>query len=334
MRADTERKPGMADNSAISEIMRAVDAESLFSDNRKRAGIIYRRLMRLVHPDIDPSPEAAEAATRLNSLWESWHALYDHDHTSAPASAGDARHRQGSRLRKISKVRTTTGATAAVLFHDDAKTGSAWMQMWSQPSTGKSMRLGSDLLEAVNAMSAPAKDSPVLMPGNATSIIGMQSDGPHEAVRWTLPKPLDMGWTAGQLRDSREYWQGVGGRDIIWILKRLLYIDGLLNNAGLSLDPAMDAADSVIIAPQAHTVAFASPLSVKKGDDKGRPVLQVAARLIGSATGGEAQRLRMFINGCMGDEVSSSQKLMEELDYLAEDLYGKPSYHPMKDPMV
>lgn len=322
----------MADNSAISEIMGAVDAESLFSDNRKRAGIIYRRLMRLVHPDIDPSPEAAEAATRLNSLWESWHALYDHDRTSAPA--GGAHHRHGSRLRKVSKVRTTTGATAAVLFHDDAKTGSAWMQMWSHPSTDKSMRLGSDLLKAVDSMSAPAKDSPVLMPANATSIIGMQSDGPHEAVRWTLPKPLDMGWTAGQLRDSREYWQGVGGRDIIWILKRLLYIDGLLNNAGLSLDPAMDAADSVIIAPQAHTVAFASPLSVKKGDDKGRPVLQVAARLIGSATGGAAQRLRMFINGCRGDEVSSSQKLMEELDYLAEDLYGKPSYHPMKDPMV
>ena len=322
----------MADNSAINEIMRATDAESLFSDNRKRAGIIYRRLMRLVHPDIDPSPEAAEATTRLNSLWDSWHALYDHDHTSASASAGGARHRQGSRLRKVSKVRTTTGATAAVLFHDDAKTGSAWMQIWSQPSTDRSMRLGSDLLKAVDSMSAPAKDSPVLMPANATSIIGMQSDGPHEAVRWTLPKPLDMGWTAGQLRDSREYWQGVGGRDIIWILKRLLYIDGLLNNAGLSLDPAMDAADSVIIAPQAHTVAFASPLSVKKGDDKGRPVLQVAARLIGSATGGEAQRLRMFINGCMGDEISSSQKLMEELDYLAEDLYGKPSYHPMKDP--
>lgn len=322
----------MADNSAISEIMRATDAESLFSDNRKRAGIIYRRLMRLVHPDIDPSPEAAEAATRLNSLWESWHALYDHDHTSA--SSGGARHRQGSRLRKVSKVRTTTGATAAVLFHDDAKTGSAWMQMWSQPSTGKSMRLGSDLLKAINSMSALAKDSPVLTPGNATSIIGMQSDGPHEAVRWTLPKPLDRGWTAGQLRDTAEYRQGVGGRDIIWILKRLLYIDGLLNNAGLSLDPAMDAADSAIIAPQAHTVAFASPLSVKKGDDKGRPVLQAAARLIGPATGGEAQRLRMFINGCMGDEVSSSQKLMEELDYLAEDLYGKPSYHPMKDPMA
>lgn len=324
----------MADNSAISEIMGAVDAESLFSDNRKRAGIIYRRLMRLVHPDIDPSPEAAEAATRLNSLWDSWHALYDHDRTSASASAGGAHHRQGSRLRKVSKVRTTTGATAAVLFHDDARQGSAWMQMWSHPSTDKSMRLGSDLLKAIDSMSAPAKDSPVLMPANATSIIGMQSDGPHEAVRWTLPKPLDRGWTAGQLRDSREYRQGVAGRDIIWILKRLLYIDGLLNNAGLSLDSAMDAADSVIIAPQAHTVAFASPLSVKKGDDKGRPVLQAAARLIGSATGGEAQRLRMFINGCMGDEISPSQKLMEELDYLAEDLYGKPSYHPMKDPMA
>lgn len=324
----------MADSSAISEIMGAADAESLFSDNRKRAGIIYRRLMRLVHPDIDPSPEAAEAATRLNSLWDSWHTLYDHDHTSASmsASAGGAHNRRGSRLRKISKVRTTTGATAAVLFHDDAKTGSAWMQMWSQPSTDKSMRLGSDLLEAVNSMSAPAKDSPVLTPGNATSIIGMQSDGPHEAVRWTLPKPLDMGWTAGQLRDTAEYRQGVGGRDIIWILKRLLYIDGLLNNAGLSLDPALDPADSVIIAPQAHTVVFASPLSVRKGDDTGRPVLMAAARLIGPATGGEAQRLRMFINGCMGDEVSSSQKLMEELDYLAEDLYGKPSYHPMRDP--
>lgn len=322
----------MADSSAISEIMGAADAESLFSDNRKRAGIIYRRLMRLVHPDIDPSPEAAEAATRLNSLWESWHALYDH--ASASTSAGGARHRHGSRLRKISKVRTTTGATAAVLFHDDAKTGSAWMQMWSQPSTDKNMRLGSDLLKAINSMSAPAKDSPVLTPGNATSIIGMQSDGPHEAVRWTLPKPLDMGWTAGRLRDTAEYRQGADGRDIIWILKRLLYIDGLLNNAGISLDPALDPADSVIIAPQAHTVAFASPLSVRKGDDKGRPMLQAAARLIGPATGGEAQRLRMFINGCMGDEVSSSQKLMEELDYLAEDLYGKPSYHPMKDPMA
>lgn len=324
----------MADNSAISEIMRAVDAESLFSDNRKRAGIIYRRLMRLVHPDIDPSPEAAQAATRLNSLWESWHALYDHGRTpaSTSASAGGAHHRQGSRLRKVSKVRTMTGATAAVLFHDDAKTGSAWMQMWSQPSTDRSMRLGSDLLKAIDSMSAQARDSPVLMPGNTTSIIGMQSDGPHEAVRWTLPKPLDMGWTAGQLRDSREYRQGVDGRDIIWILKRLLYIDGLLNNAGLSLDSDLDAADSVIIAPQAHTVAFASPLSVRKGDDKDRPVLQAAARLIGPATGGETQRLRMFINGCMGDEISPSEKLMEELDHLAEDLYGKPSYHPMRDP--
>ena len=324
----------MADSSAINEIMSAADAESLFSDNRKRAGIIYRRLMRLVHPDIDPSPEAAEAATRLNSLWDSWHALYDHNHTSASASAsaGGAHHQRGSKLRKVSKVKTTTGATAAVLFHDDAKTGSAWMQMWSQPSTDKSMRLGSDLLKAINSMSAPARNSPVLMPANATSIIGMQSDGPHEAVRWTLPKPLDMGWTADRLRDTAEYRQGVGGRDIIWILKRLLYIDGLLNNAGLSLDSDLDPADSVIIAPQAHTVAFASPLSVRKGDDKGRPVLMAAARLIGPATGGEAQRLRLFINGCMGDEISPSEKLMEELDHLAEDLYGKPSYHPMKDP--
>ena len=68
----------MADNSAISEIMGAVDAESLFSDNRKRAGIIYRRLMRLVHPDIDPSPEAADAETLHNSIWDTWHALYEH----------------------------------------------------------------------------------------------------------------------------------------------------------------------------------------------------------------------------------------------------------------
>lgn len=51
-----------------------------------------------------------------------------------------------------------------------------------------------------------------------------------------------------------------------------------------------------------------------------------------SAPSRDGKNLMMFINGCKGDNVTDTESLLEELDDLAYDLYGEPSYHAMRDP--
>lgn len=324
----------MAVNEAISEIMNAVNSKDLFSSNRKRAGIAYRRLMRQVHPDFDHSKEAKQAAERLNVLWEDWRDRFDADSKGKKTSNP---RRPKSRLRKVARVRSTHGGTDAVVFHDDGRKDGSWIEVLSKPISGDTVRLSQEVLDGLNKLASMASGSPVLVPTRLDRVMLNQKDSQHESVRWTTIAPLKVGWTADVLRSTPEYKDGVNGRDLVWILKRLLYIDGILNQADLTVDMKTAVGeDQTLIAPEAHTVMLASPLTVcsidSEHDGHGRPILDAASRLIGPATGREGKNLMMFINGCKGDNVTDTESLLRELDDLAYDLYGEPSYHAMKDP--
>lgn len=53
----------------VREVLASADAGAFFGPNRKRAQIRYRRLARMVHPDMGGSEEAM---ARLNVLWDEY----------------------------------------------------------------------------------------------------------------------------------------------------------------------------------------------------------------------------------------------------------------------
>lgn len=316
----------MAANEAITEINEATTALGLFSKNRKRAGITYRRLMRQVHPDIDPSDEAKDAATKLNALWQEWQDLY------SGSSAKPKAKRSKPTLRRMARMRGGDGSTAFVIFRNDSD--GSWMQVTSKPSADHVMKTDDEIMTALNSLQDKAKGSPVLVPNHIEQVMVNQKDGQHEAMRWTTDPAIANAWTADDLLKTK-YGHGVHGRDIIWILKRFLYLDDLVNHAGLSVDTKLaKPEDAVLIAPSAHTIMLGSPLDLHRttDDDYGRPMLQAVRNLIGPATGDQSHKLAMFINGCISDDITSGRVVMSELDELSYELYGEPAYHRMDDP--
>lgn len=290
----------------IDEINSAVDADALFSTIKKRASNKYRRLMRAVHPDVDPSPEAAAAAARLNALWEDWRAKHDGKPTTAFTP------KTKTELVKILKT------DSSALF----KTNDGWLSVDREAG---SEPLDADVISAIKKLESILKSSPVEVGGSVSVLKIPQADGLHAAVKMEQAV-MDDGWTLSEIGVT-------SGRDAAWILKRLVFLAGALETVGLEV-PELGA--RVLVQPSKHMVGLFDFAGSARYDDTDAmtPLMSGFLECVVDENTDDGKRLAAFARGCMLRwSRPSPAGLMNELDEVLFDLYGKPEYHPMADPV-
>lgn len=306
----------MADSATVvDEIMSAADAMGLFGSIGKRAAIKYRRLMRTVHPDVDPSPEAAEAASRLNALWEEWQVAHGGKPTSKAAGHAPA--------AKTTRVLSTTETT---LF----KTDDGWLEVANKPTVASASDV-EDFSSRLGTLHKMVEGSPVWVPSpdEMEAILVAQKDGPHAAVK---VKPGAGGMTAGWPLAALG---AVDERDLAWILKRLVFLGSAMCNVGLSVP---DLGGRVMVRPSTHQVGVASFAGAEVMDevdethDPMAGLMDAFSVLAAESKGRGVRKLLAFAEGCKVASRPDGSDLMRELDDVLLDLYGARSYHEMEDP--
>lgn len=291
----------------IDEINSAVDADALFSTIKKRASNKYRRMMRAVHPDVDSSPEAAAAAARLNALWEDWRAKHDGKPTTTSFTP-----KAKPELVKILKT------DSSAIF----KTDDGWL---SVDRRAGSEPLDADVISAIKKLESILGGSPVEAGGSVSVLKIPQADGLHDAVK--IDRALmDDGWTLDKIGK-------VSGRDAAWILKRLVFLAGALETVGLEV-PELGA--RVLVQPSKHMIGLFDFIGSARYDDTDAmtPLMRGFLECVVDENTDDGKRLAAFARGCMLRwSRPSPSGLMNELDEMLFDLYGKPEYHPMADPV-
>lgn len=304
-------------NTAVGEIMSAADAAGLFGTIKKRAAIKYRRLMRAVHPDMDPSEEASEAASRLNALWEEWQA--DNDGKSTSPAAG---HAPAAKTKTI-KVLSTTEAT---LF----KTDDGWLDVANKPG-GSSVDSVEDFPRRLGKLHKMVEGSPVWVPSpdEMEPILVAQKDGQHAAIKIKSgDHGMVDGWPLAALG-------AVDERDLAWILKRLVFLGSAMCSVGITVP---DLCGRVMVRPSTHQIGVASFTGaecVDKIDGEHDPMVGLMdsfIKLAARGTGSGVRRLSAFAEGCKVSSRPDGTELMRELDDVLFDMYGTPSFHGMEDP--
>lgn len=312
----------MADSySAVSEIMTAADSIGLFGPIGKRAAVKYRRLMRSVHPDVDPSPAAAEAAARLNALWEEWQA----DYGSKPARDASS-HAPAAKTETV-KILATSEST---LF----KTAWGWLDVANKPApAGSTVRTASVPVGGLSKLHGMVAGSPVWVPSpdDLEPVMIAQKDGPHAAIKVKTggrPESMADGWPLAALG-------AVDGRDLAWILKRLVFLGSATAAAGVVFP---DLGERVIVRPSTHQLGVVSFIGVEEAPeidvahDPMASVMEAFVKLASTAASLDARKLTAFARGCMVASRPDGGELMRELDSVLLETYGPASYHEMKDP--
>lgn len=312
----------MADSySAVSEIMTAADSMGLFGPIGKRAAVKYRRLMRSVHPDVDPSPAAADAAARLNALWEEWQASYG----SKPAR--DASSHAPAAKTETAKILATSEST---LF----KTAWGWLDVANKPEpAGSTARTASVPVGGLSKLHGMVAGSPVWVPSpdDLEPVMIAQKDGPHAAIKVKTggrPESMADGWPLAALG-------AVDGRDLAWILKRLVFLGSATAAAGVVF-PYLG--ERVIVRPSTHQLGVVSFIGVEEAPeidvahDPMASVMEAFVKLASTAASPDARKLTAFARGCMVASRPDGGELMRELDSVLLETYGPASYHEMEDP--
>ncbi|GGS96440.1 hypothetical protein GCM10010156_63280 [Planobispora rosea] len=342
---------------AITLVNAATDPEDLFSgDNPERA---YRRLARLLHPDLASRPDAAAAFVKLARLWA-------------------ARHGSAGRPRVITTRRGThritgihrRGATA-VLYRTDEDT---LVKLVRNPADNDLVRREAEALRVIER-----EGDPLLLPYVPRLVESFRyRSGGVERQANVISRVPDGFLTLAEIARRRS---PLDPRDAAWIWRRLLVAIGAAHRAGVVHGAVFG--HHVLVHPIEHglvlidwsqSVPLGTPLTAlvtRHRDDYPPGVLarepatetldirlatHCVATLMGHRTGrpaapgghgpadgtgstppgapsgtpsGVPARMRAFIRGSLLSPPRDAWGLLAELDELLDDLYGPRRYRPL-----
>lgn len=306
----------------------------------------YRRLARIVHPDVNPddTARAEHAFARLSELWTQYN--------GGTATSVDA-----------SLVYSTKRHTFFVGdLLDRGSISNVYKVQYKNP----------DPLVAVLKMPRSPKNND-LVANEITTIKTLHEKVPEE-YRMYFPKTVDsfrhrdkatnkdrraivLEYLDGfaSVRDViNAYPQGIDPRDMAWMARRLWVAVDLAHNAGLIHGAVFP--EHVMIHPTMHGVVLIDwsyaqekgeklKAGVQKYIDDGwygsnydKPLdhrldIRQAAYTLEALLGlKEARPFRAFFNGCRVASAPTAGQLFEEFDELLERLYGKRRYRPFSMP--
>jgi hypothetical protein len=305
-------------------------------DSSGDPGVAYRRLVKIVHPDVAPAgrgPAATRAFTRLAALWQ--------DRDGPTLTTRRASYRPGPLL---------AAGDLADLYPLDG--GSALLKVPRSPAHN-------DLMAAeAAALTRLARDGDARHRAYGPRLRESFTHQDHDGVRRTL-NVLDRCHGFVSLDEvARAHPDGVDPRDAAWMWRRLLVALGWAHRAGVVHGAVLPA--HVLIHPGEHglvlvdwcySVAPGLPLSARVARHRDDYPPEVAAkrpatpatdihlatgtirRLIGDRM---PQRMRRFADGCMQAaprmRPQDAWRLLAELDELLDHLYGPRRFRPFAMP--
>lgn len=326
-------------------VLDAKTSHDLFGVQEKRSKIIYRRLARAVHPDLYPEADkktAEKAFIRLTELWES-----HLNKTADPLSGGTASSNTIKTKRHNYSIGDKTEANGMYSrYHAtyDAGFETCDILVTNNPADA-------DLTSAhISALKKLASDVPEKFRGFYPELV--------ESFRYRTPANTDHAALAVKVPEGfspfskilEVYPEGIDGRDVAWIFKRMLTAVGNAHDAGL-IHGAPNL-DSFLIHPELHGVILSDwQYSVEAGN----PLKAVSenfksdypAYVFNKVNAGysldinlcakTAKRLlrpdaprqfNAFFRACELNKTLEAKYLLKEFDDLLERLYGKPAFHP------
>jgi hypothetical protein len=296
----------------------------------------YRRMVKIVHPDVAPAgrgPAATRAFARLAELWQQ---------------------RDGTLLttrRASYRVGALVAAGDIADLHD-VDAGSALLKVPRGPADNDLMAA------AAAALTRLARDGDARHPAYGPRLRESFTHQDHEGVRRTLSVIDRCHGFVGLDEVARAHPDGVDPRDAAWMWRRLLVALGWAHRAGVVHGAVLPA--HVLIHPGEHglvlvdwcySVAPGRPLTALVAAHRDdyppevrarRPAtpatdIHLATGTIRRLIGGRMpQRMRRFADGCMQAaprmRPQDAWRLLAELDELLDDLYGPRTFRPFAMP--
>ncbi|MFI6509344.1 lipopolysaccharide kinase InaA family protein [Streptosporangium sp. NPDC050855] len=289
---------------------------------------VYRTLARLLHPDLAPGAEAAEAFTRLAELWAA--------RGGAPETVittGRGSYRLGGVLWH--------GATA-VLYRSGPDT---LLKIPRSHADNDLMRREADALETIGR-----DGDPLLLPYVPRLVESFRHrSGGVERQANVISRVPDGFVSLDEIARRRPV---LDARDVAWIWRRLLVAVGAAHRAGVVHGAVFG--HHVLVHPVDHglvlvdwsqSVPTGTPVTAlvaRHRDDyppevmARRPAtpaldIQLATRCVAALMGDRAPvPIRRFVRGSLLAPPDDAWRLLAELDDLLDDLYGPRTYRPLR----
>jgi hypothetical protein len=294
----------------MTDPMTTAEAEAIVTGARSAAELfadgspvgVYRRLARLLHPDV--SPGSAAAFARLAALWE----IHNRGQRVG-------RYRVGPPLHK--------GGTAALYPADlDASGLGAVLKVVRVAADGHLLVREAAVLRelAVNA-------DPRFLPYIPRLI---------DKFRYKTGSTVRQANVISRAPDGfvglDRIGTGLDPRDVAWIWRRMLVAVGLAHRAGIAHGAVLPR--HVLVHPidhglilvdwcQAQDLTPAGSVAGARGD------VQAVARCVAGLLGEHPRAMRAFVRGCLLRPPADAWALLAELDELLETLYGPRTYRPL-----
>ncbi|NRQ34048.1 molecular chaperone DnaJ [Nonomuraea sp. NN258] len=264
---------------------------------------VYRRLARLLHPDLGPGCE--EAFGRLVSLWEA----YNRGQLVGGYRIGPPLH---------------AGGTAMLYPATSARAGGTY-------GTG-------DMYDAVLKVARDPADNHLLT-AEAAALRTIATHGDPRFLPY-VPRLVThfRHRTGGTTRQANVISRAPGGfvpltrvtpgldpRDAAWIWRRLLVAAGLAHRAGTTHGAIVPR--HVLIHPIDHglvLVDWCRAGATDQADD-----IRLLTRCVAGLIGDHPRPMAAFIHGCLRRPPSDAWALLAELDDLLGALYGPRVYRPL-----
>jgi hypothetical protein len=311
--------------------MTTAEAEAIVTGARSAAELfaggspvrVYRRLARLLHPDV--SPGSAAAFARLATLWE----IYNRGRRVGRYRVGPPLHKGGTAV--LYPARLDSGPNAGP---GGTSTGPVAGSVGA--SAGGLVGPGAVLKVA----RVPANSH--LLVREATALRELAADADPRFLPY-IPRLIDKFRykTGNTVRQANvisrapdgfvsldRIGTGLDPRDVAWIWRRMLVAVGLAHRAGIAHGAVLPR--HVLVHPLDHGLILVDWTGCTPGSAAGaRGDVQAVTRCVAGSLGDHPKAMRAFVRGCLLRPPADAWALLAELDELLETLYGPRTYRPL-----
>jgi serine/threonine protein kinase len=329
----------------FEQIESAQKPEDLFKDP-EAARSTYRRLARNVHPDTNANdPRAVDAFARLAFLWDQYNGV------GSAASSGALTYTTKRNSYTVGKLldKGNISNVYAVTYPSDGDMKTGVLKM---PRSPKNNDLVVNEITTLKTLKETVPEQYHIYLPITVDSFAHRSTSDGKTRRSVILEHLD-GFVS--LRDVMDaYPQGISGRHVAWIARRLWVAIDIAHEAGIVHGAVFP--EHVMIHPTMHGVVLvdwsyarekgekltsAVPSYLSNGwygDNYDKPldhrmdVRQAAFTLEGLLGEQGARPFRAFFNGCRVASAPTAGQLFEEFDELLLRVYGKRKYVPFSMP--
>lgn len=320
----------------LDQILEANQYSDLFKTGTKKE---LRNLLKQAHPDLHPDNQtkAEKAFIHINSLWNS--------RNSSPMSSSTASSMSKDIITKKNEyhhLKTVRKNNGVETFRGiDSNGNQAFLLVSTHPKIGVMLMEGVKNLKTVKSNLTdqykeffPETTDAFRINQNGQKLFGVTQTLP--AINYSLREVME------------DYPEGIDGRDIAWIYRRMLVAVGNMHDYGVG--HGAPTVDAFLITPKTHELQltnwqFSQELTsdinmvtkdIKHHYDADKVItrekdLQILSETALSLTDTKTPRqLQAFLKGMKRYPTAHAQEALHEFDEILREVYGPRTFHEFK----